>query len=226
MQDFKQLAIKRLRKTSLFKELSKKEIEILINDSRTIFESFDKSEKIYDPINYKKSLAYVLKGNGIVLSPIGKNKGYLMKDIKEGDFVGVASLFNSKEKYVSEIKALKDMIIVFFKEELIQELIETNKKFALSYVEFLSDRINYLNSKINMLVGDSNRSKLIEYLINQCSEENNKLKISMSKLSKTLNMGRSSLYREMDELEDIGIIKKLGNKEYLIDYNSLFEYRI
>ena len=48
----------------------------------------------------------------------------------------------------------------------------------------------------------------------------------MSKLSKTLNMGRSSLYREMDELEDMGIIKKLGNKEYMVDYNSLFEYRI
>ena len=48
----------------------------------------------------------------------------------------------------------------------------------------------------------------------------------MSKLSKSLNMGRSSLYREMDELEELGIIKKLGNKEYLIDYDSLFEYRI
>ena len=85
----------------------------------------------------------------------------------------------------------------------------------MNYVRFLSDRIRFLNSKIATFTADSAKSKLMRYLVSQAELQNNPegnvvLPVSCQKLAESLNIGRASLYRAFEQLENDGLIRRSG----------------
>ena len=146
-----------------------------------------------------------------------------MRRIDEGGFCGVAALFNDEPKYVSEIKAVKKLKVVFFQESLVEECIRKYDEFAMNYIRFLGNRIRFLNRKISLLANSSSQNSLIGYLTNAANRfgETFRLEVSYTELARNLNMGRSSLYRALEDLENRGLIRRQGRNITLIKQKEL-----
>lgn len=166
--------------------------------------SFKKNECIYESNNYEKALAVLLCGKAEATS----NGGAALKEFSSGSVFGAAAVFADSEIYVSRIIAKSDCSVLFINEERLKELFTAFPQIAINYVSFLSSKIRFLNEKISLFTADSAQSKLYAYL----SRHNSSEKINMSKLSSTLSIGRTSLYRALKELEQKNMIVRKDGK--------------
>ena len=85
----------------------------------------------------------------------------------------------------------------------------------------MSKKVVYLNRKISTLVAGSAEKKLVAYLLEIELDSVCSINVSMSALADMLNVGRASLYRAIDDLENRGLIKKNGKMIIISDYNAL-----
>ena len=154
-----------------------------------------------------------LSGEAIVTTA-DDSKNALLRFFKMGDFFGIANLFTNQD-YVSTIRAKKRCRVLFFTEEAIRALLETDKTFLYNYLGFLSGRICYLNQKIRYLTAGSAERRLALYL-SSFGKETVELDASLSSLSELLDIGRASLYRAFDTLVADGYIEKNGRTIRLI----------
>ncbi|MBR2600392.1 MAG: Crp/Fnr family transcriptional regulator [Erysipelotrichaceae bacterium] len=212
--------------TFLFDGMKNSEILSILKDERAICTDYGKGEVIFRPQQYSRSLAYILKGAVSVSMQTGTRENFPMRKIEAGSFFGVAAMFNDDTPYVTEITAVKETRIIFFSEALVEQCIREHEVFAMNYVRFLSDRIRFLNRKINLLANSSSENSLIGYLLNAAGRfgEEFRLEVSYTELARNLNIGRSSLYRAMDDLEEKNIIRRKGRNIILVNYDALKKY--
>ncbi len=209
--------------TFMFEGMNSDDVLTILQDERVICQSYLKGETVFGPQQYSRSLAYILKGSAFISMETGSGENFPMRKIEEGGFFGVAALFNEETRYVTEISAAANMKIVFFRESLVEECIRNHADFAMNYVRFLGSRIRFLNRKISLLANTSSESSLIGYLLNAAGRfgEEFRLEVSYSQLARNLNMGRSSLYRALDDLEERNIIRRSGRNITLVNYEAL-----
>ena len=209
--------------TFMFNNMEKGDVLDILNDERTVLNSYCKDEVVFQPEQYSRSLAYVLKGTAEISMKNEQNESFPMRKIEEGSFFGVAALFNAETRYVTEIRAVTEMTVIFFRETLVEYCIRNYPDFAMNYVRFLGSRIQFLNRKISLLANSSSENSLITYLMNAARMfgEEFVLDISYTELAKNLNMGRSSLYRSLDDLENKGFIRRDGRKITLVNHEAL-----
>ena len=158
----------------------------------------------------KENMGLIYRGNAVIRS--GEDNVILRK-LSVGDTFGAASLFD-KHSYSTAVIATSLCVVISFNKEFIERSIAYNKTVALNYVTFLSRRISFLNTKIDAFSAKSAENKLFSYLSNLPKDEKNEVEItvSFSTLSKMLAIGRASLYRSFEKLENSGMITKIGKK--------------
>ena len=184
----------------LFKDVEHK---LTLNDLGET-KNFKKGESIYQKSNFENALGILLSGKAEALS----NGEVALKRFNPLSVFGAAAVFANNETYVSEIVAKSDCKVLFISEERLKELFKEYPQTAINYISFLSSKICFLNEKISLFTADSVQSKLYAYLSKNETAE----KINMSALSKTLGIGRTSLYRALAELEQKNLIKKINGK--------------
>lgn len=202
--------IEQAEKMFLFTDMNKKFVTKAISEKGCETFLYKKGETIFKPDEFQAKLGLVIKGSVRVYG-----EQVLLNIINTGSVFGAAAVFGQIADYCSLILASNESIIMFFNEELIRQLITDNGNIALNYVKFLSDRIRFLNKKIDTFTADNTKSRLLKYLASQAELQDDLegeiiLPISCQKLAETLNIGRASLYRAFDQLENDGLIRKDG----------------
>lgn len=182
--------------------------------------TFLSGEVIFSPEKEQKAIGWLLDGKAEI-STADQGKRTLLRFLSVGEPFGVASLF-SEEPYVSMIVAKKTCRVFILPEHTIRRLLENEPAFLYRYLEFLSSRIRYLNRKIGYLTAGSTERRLGMYLISQNNDVFS-LPISISDLSELLDVGRASLYRAFDKLEEDGYIQKNGRLIRLINKEAMLQ---
>jgi CRP-like cAMP-binding protein len=168
--------------------------------------TYNKGESIYSGESFERALGVILSG---FASANGEN--VLKKTFMQGDTFGAAALFGNAEAYISEITAKTDCVIQFVDEKKLVSLFEKYPLISINYISFLSERVRFLNQKISMFTCKSASMKVYRLLLDN-ADENNRVKISnMSSLARLTSIGRTSLYRALDELVDEGYISRDGS---------------
>lgn len=213
-----------ISRSAMFAGLDEQQTAAILQDERCRLETFMKDEVIYDLEAYSRALGYVVKGGVAAHNAMG----YLMNRMPQGSYFGVAALFNAENRYVSEIRAEKESQILLIEESLVEQCITRYPVFAMNYIRFLSSRILFLNRRISLITSSSNTGRLLGYLLNAAERQGEQLQlqVSYSQLSRSLNMGRSSLYRALDELQSQGVITREGKKITLLNYGKTEEEEI
>lgn len=195
-----------LTTTFLFKGYAPSSLEPLLAQAAWEVRVFPKGNTIYSPGDFRKELGILLQGRVLV------TKGELVvSELAEGDLFGAAALFNEEEDYVSTLTARSKCRILFFSQDAVQTLIDREARIQRSYIRYLSGRIRFLSGKIDALIQGSSEKKLSDYLLRQMDGDGNVAPAcSMTELAMRLNMGRASLYRELQKLEDRGILSRDG----------------
>ena len=154
---------------------------------------FAKGEEIYSPAHYSKSLGILLRGKAVV-----ERDQVLLNQLSAGECFGVAALFVQREQYVTTVRARTE-----------------NPQVSLNYIRFLSDRIQFLNRRIASFTAPNAEQTLLSFLRQQPQQRCEG--VSMVKLSEVLNIGRTSLYRVVQQLEQNGVIKREGRVIQLME---------
>lgn len=206
--------------------------EIDSDTVRTAFESddcfcleFEPGEKIYTRSDFKKSMGIVLAGELKAFKPGTDGASLVLNTFFAGGIFGVAGLFNNTKQYVSEVTAVKRSRVLFLPQPLLHRLFERNYRIAENYISYLSNRICFLNSRIDNFTGGSAERRLAAFLLSLSAHSENPLVFhlpcTLTQLSNTLDMGRASLYRAMDSLSELGIIQRSGRVITVVDLDRL-----
>ena len=185
--------------------------EELLHEAQSLGVSrFSRGDTICDPATAGRALGIVLEGRTEAVAPT-REKAVLAVFGPGGTF-GAAALFGG-DGYVSRIRAVTACAVVLLPEELLRQWFQRCPQMAVNYIGFLSSRVRFLNGKIAIFTQDSAQHRLYRWLRANCDETGClPEKLSMTKLAATLSMGRTSLYRAMEELEEAKLIVRDGKR--------------
>lgn len=193
---------------SLFERLTE-------NEKRQVFSNLSK------PVNipkegelYKKGfIGILISGNAVILRCSDVGVTVNMRTIGTGGIFGSASVFGDWDYHLSSIRAKSDCSVIYITESDFKALLEKYPAMAISYIEFLTERIRFLNHRFDTFSADSTDHRLYEYLIS-AADENGVVEFDygMSELARRLKIGRSSLYRSIEALEKSDFVKREGKR--------------
>lgn len=167
-------------------------------------ETFARGALICDGATPRRALGIVLSGRAEAVS--ADRQQAVLTVFQPGGTFGAAALFGGAG-YVSCIRSVTGCTVLFLPEALLEQWFARCPQMAVNYITFLSGRVRFLNGKIAILTQDSARHRLYRWLQANCDQRGRLPEgISMTKLAATLSMGRTSLYRAMEELEEAGLI--------------------
>ena len=200
-----------LKKTKIFKDADESLLKTVLKDyANTV--SYHKNDIVLSKENYSPVICIIIKGEARV------SKGdTVISHLKSGEIFGAAFLYNQNYNFENKVTALSSLKVVIIEKNGIDYLIENDKSVSFNYVSYLSERIGFLNGKIEGYTQSSAEEKLLLYLQKNCDNTNGKceISVSMTELSRVLHISRASLYRVIEALENQEKICRDGKKIYL-----------
>lgn len=173
-------------------------------------ETFARGAIICDGATPWRALGIVLSGRAEAVS--ADRQQTVLTVFQPGGTFGAAALFGGAG-YVSCIRAVTGCAVLLLPEALLEQWFARCPQMAVNYITFLSGRVRFLNGKIAILTQDSAQHRLYRWLQANCDQGGRLPEgISMTKLAATLSMGRTSLYRALEELESAGLIVRDGKR--------------
>ncbi len=166
-------------------------------------------ETILSPASCERQAGLILSGAALVTTKDASRRA-LLRFLHEGDLFGVSNLFTD-EPFATCITADKHCRVFFLPREAVRALLTSDPLFLSHYLEFLCNRVCFLNRKIGYLTAGSAERRLALYL-SSLGKTEILLDASLSALSELLDVGRASLYRAFDRLSSDGYIRKDGRR--------------
>ena len=198
----------------LFKGLTAAEAQ----KAQSYFESpvsFSKGDELYK-LGY---IGVLLSGKAVVRRQNNAGSSIALRTMVAGEIFGSVSIFGDWKNGLSSIVAQGKCSVAYICEEKFKGLIFDFPQISLNYISFLSDRLRFLNQKLDIFTSNSTESKLFEFLSSIADDKGRaELQISMSELAHRLGVGRSSLYRDIDTLTKSGLITR-NNNVFIINKN-------
>ena len=161
---------------------------------------------------FKKALGIILIGKVSVL----KNNSLLLTTLATGECFGVAGIFSPVEEYVTTIIAKTPVSIAYLSPTLLEKIFADIPRTAIQYISFLSDKINFLNEKIDAFTAPTTEISLESWISQHQVDGVAVVTEGYTTLAKKLNMGRASLYRALDALASQGKITRDKKSIYLL----------
>ena len=185
--------------------------EELLSDALALgVKAFPRGETICGPDTAERALGIVLDGRAEAVSLTREQT--VLAAFGPGDTFGAAALFGGGG-YVSCIRAVTACGVVLLPEALLEAWFARYPSMAVNYITFLSGRVRFLNGKIAVLTQEGAPQRLYRWLQANCDGAGRVPEgISMTKLAAMLAMGRTSLYRAMEELTAAGMIVRNGKR--------------
>lgn len=173
--------------------------------------NFKKGDVIYSTDVFSNSLGYIISGKAFAVNNNGQ--GVFMKTFEKGSCFGAAAVFGGVEKYVSTIIAKTDTEVLFISEDNLKEIFKRKPETAINYISFLSDKVRFLNKKLSVLSCHSAEETVYNYLSSVADSDGYAIiPKNMTLFSKTLGIGRATLYRSFTSLEESGKILRENNR--------------
>lgn len=176
----------------------------------------DRGGTIYSPARFRRSLGVLLKGRVRV-----NREALVVSTLAAGDVFGAAALFaEGEEEYATTLTALSDCVLVLVPQEEVAALVRESPAFAEAYVRYLSGRIRFLSKRLNTVSAGSAERKLCQYLLSAADGEG-RVTLSATQLSARIGVGRASLYRAFEALEEAGAIRREGKSICILSRQAL-----
>ncbi len=204
-------AISFLKNTRIFKDADEKVLASVLNTyGKSV--SYSKNDIVFSKETYSPVICIIIKGEARV------SKGEtVISHLKDGEIFGAAFLYNQSYEFENTVTALTPLKVVIIEKSGVDELIKCDSSISFNYISYLSERIGFLNSKIEGYTKPSAEKKLMLYLKKNADMNNGKceISVSMTELSHVLQISRASLYRVIEALENQGKICRDGKKIYV-----------
>lgn len=205
----------------LFARLSSEETEKIVNEYASYY-SCKKNNIIFSETKYKRAIVIILSGSASVTKNTDNAK-ILMNILSKGDIFGMAALFHEEDFFLTEITALEPVTMLVIEKESLLKIFSEYPVVAENYITILSEKIHFLNKKINTYTKSESIGKVASMILQYADSEQkiSVLPYSITRTADALNTGRASVYRAFDALEKSGAIRRVGKKIEIIDAEQL-----
>lgn len=193
-----------LARSPLFTGIPAAEIDAVL-DGAGRREVFPEGEVIPAVTAAGRRLGIVLSGAVTVFG----TGGVPLNRITAAGLFGAASLFGDGAGAPTRLTAKKRTAILFFTEQEVEAL-TNDPVIRRNLLSFLCDRIRFLNRKVATFSASDSSEKVKLYLAEHAAEGKVIVDGSLAQLARGLDLGRASLYRALDRLEEQGEIRRDG----------------
>lgn len=198
----------------LFEKLTPEEIGPFLETRAA--RRFAAGQEIYTASRFSRAIGVLTDGTATV------RKGtVVMNTLRAGDCFGVAALFHPADEYFSTVQAKTAAELVFITDSELTSLFAQFPQTAVNYIAFLSQRIQFLNQKIDSFTAPSALASLGRYLAENQRDGLVVPEGGYSGLARRLNIGRASLYRGLEQLEREGVIRRTEKNVLVLDLEAL-----
>ena len=177
-----------------------------------------KGDTIYQPHRFRRCLGVLLRGQVQV-----RREQLLVSVLGQGDVFGAAALFQMVQQYPTTLTALTSCSVLLISQEQIREMLHKSGAFAENYVTYLSGRIHFLSRRLDTMCASSSQVRLAQYLLSAQDERDN-VTLSATQLCQRIAVGRATLYRAFEVLEEEGLITRNGKTIHITDVHRLGAY--
>lgn len=189
----------------LFNDMTSAERQRAISAMHITVAEYPADVVITSPEQFAPALYFVITGDLAVTQDHGDNP-VLMRLIRAGETFGAAAMFGSCKNYPTTIRARSPVRIAAITEADLRDLFQQYPSTAIAHIRFLSDRIRFLNDRLDSTTGRSTESKLAKYLVETYGKQTCQSRMNMTQVARSLDMGRASLYRLITQFVDEGLI--------------------
>ncbi|ANQ53733.1 Crp/Fnr family transcriptional regulator [Thermosipho sp. 1063] len=217
--------IETFSKIEVFKKLKISQIERLVKNREIIFRRYERGELIKGRGEKINEVMVLMSGKvrGEMNDFNGKN--LVVEEIKAPNFLAVNISFSREAILPVDIISEERCEVAYLKKEKIFELASENIDFLKALVEFLGSKFYFISQKLWFITLNSLKEKILIYLASKYSGgEIVVLDKSIEQLSQLFGSTRPALSRAFSSLESEGIIRKEGNKIYILDKDVIDFY--
>lgn len=216
-QHLPESAMKLICASELFAACSQESLKIIAQ--RSVIVDIADGQELGMQNDYRPSVGVVLSGKLHIKRAEG-TRSVTLNSLEKGGCFGAASLFGGEDFSCTCLTAQGGTRVVLIGEDIVRELVETDGRFAVGYITFLSDRIRFLNRKIYAFTEPTTESRAAAYML----ESDGSKPVSMAELARRLGISRASLYRALERFSQDGAIRRDGKHIEIIDRALLAEY--
>lgn len=198
--------------TFLFERLCSDEIQALCRDIKPEICDFSKNGTVLCRESYERRLGFVVSGEIEVRRKREDGALIPLNNLTKGASFGILSLFSKDEEFPTEIVAKKASTVLFLTKADVTSLISKSPAVSINVIEFLSERVAFLNRKLGTFSAASVEDKLKRFIQAEGRRLGNEFPLNCKKTAEKLGVGRASLYRALEHLQSVGYIKFCDRK--------------
>jgi len=207
-------------RTFLFEGMDEFVVEHILSDNRCILEEFPRGAVIHEEEHFHRSLGLILSGRVRIERRTDQGRPVLMQHLGPGDCLGASSVFLEETLLAAVITVRQPVRLLVLPQEMLRWIMARNYPVAENYIRYLSTRIGALGERIVSLTAGSAAKRLAWFLLEEIEDQDSQA-VSMTDLGRQLNMGRASVYRAMEELEQAGALIREGKSIRIMDRELL-----
>lgn len=166
---------------------------------------------------------YVLCHGSAVAYCADADKQVLLRSFLPYEIFGISNLFTD-QPFATRIVAKTDCKILVLRKEFLTYLIDRDSSVRYQYISLLAQKTLYLNRKISCLTAGSAEQRLAFWLDAHAIDDVVTLDMPMNALCTMLDIGRASLYRAFDKLEQDGFITKEQKTVRILDRDRMLHH--
>ena len=191
-------------------------LSLLTKEERTLLQvkTVNKGEVLFREGELCLQVSIVVSGQVKISSMHYSGSEVIFNVLENGEMFGNNLVFSDNPTYKGDVIALKDSTIVTINRTNLEELLQSNKEFLISYLNIQSNFGKKLNSTIKMLSFSSAEERFLFYL----KENADEIKFeSVTDLADILHLKRETLSRLLTKLEKENIIRRSLHKIFKVN---------
>lgn len=187
---------------------------------------FTAGETIFSPSSFRRAVGIFLQGKAQA-EKNADGRTVVLNRFQPPMMFGAAAVFRSAREYVTCVVAKTQCRVLFLTDRELDAIFQEDFLAARNYISFLSERIGFLNRKIDSFTKGSAEEKMALYLHDQCAGRQGHFFIDCSptRLSRELSVSRATVYRALDRFCQLGYIRRTGSQLQILDAKSLLDWR-
>ena len=182
---------------------------------------FEDGQSLSNRADQEESVGLVLRGLADVWCIATDGTETLLNTARQGDCFGIAYVFETTGMQ-TRVVARGRCEAAFVRRAVIRDLLWNDPDFALRYHELCNRKMQFLLGRIALLTAQSCRTRLAAYLLlNRDADGFIPMRGTKDELASRLSVSRAAVYRELNRLQERGLIEQIRHGVRLADPNAL-----
>lgn len=216
-----------LTQVSLFKGLDVPIILEYLSKIDFKIKDYKKNETVFFRGDSLKNIIIVIKGSAHGEMQKFNGDTIVINQMKVGEVIASAFLFGKSNVFPVDLIALENSKFLFLSKEKYLDLIQSDKRLLLNFINEISNKSQYLSKRIWFnFTNKTIEEKILSYIKENSKNNTIKFLPNISILAKQFEVTRPALSREISNLCKRKILTKIENNMYSVNFLKIMKREI